>query len=58
MDNKVFHGFLLENGEFTTYDYPGAATNTVFGVNTRGDFVGDFGDTVTATVFHGYVCRQ
>ena len=52
----MFHGFLLENGEFTTHDYPGAATTTVFGVNPRGDFVGDF-NTDGKNLFHGYVCR-
>jgi hypothetical protein len=53
----LLHGFLYEDGKWTSFDYPGAATTTVIGVNSRGDFVGDF-NTDAGNLFHGYVCRS
>jgi probable HAF family extracellular repeat protein len=37
------HGFLYENGAYTTIDYPGATYTQVFGMNNAGDIVGAFG---------------
>lgn len=53
----LFHGFLYESGILTPFDYPGAATTEVFGVNSRGDFVGQF-NTDGGSLFHGYVCHS
>ncbi len=52
----VTHGFKYELGVLTRFDYPGAATTTLLGVNHSGHFVGDF-NTDGGTLFHGYVCR-
>lgn len=56
--NLVFiHGFLYEDSALTQFDYPGSVTTATFGVNTRGDFVGQF-NTDGGKLFHGYVCRS
>jgi hypothetical protein len=49
-------GALYEDGLLTQFDYEGAATTEVFGVNARGEFVGRF-NTDGGPLFHGYVCR-
>ena len=40
--NKVYHGFLLREGAFTTFDYPGAdvAWTQVEAINDAGDMAG------------------
>jgi hypothetical protein len=41
--DKVGHGFLLSDGQFTTIDSPGGATLTIVtGINSRGEMVGRF----------------
>jgi probable HAF family extracellular repeat protein len=37
---NVVHGFLLDDGKFTTIDYPGATVTGFFGINERGDLIG------------------
>lgn len=58
-DSKLvlFHVFLYENGPLTQFDYPAAATTEMFGINPRGDFVGQY-NTDGGSLFHGYVCRS
>ncbi len=36
------HGFIDNGGTFTTFDYPGATSTQVNGVNNSGEFVGGF----------------
>jgi uncharacterized membrane protein len=39
---SVSHGFVLENGRYTTLDVPGAKNTVAFGINARGEVVGGF----------------
>jgi uncharacterized membrane protein len=41
--NGAQHGYLLEQGRFTTIDVPGAVATDAFGINDRGQIVGAFG---------------
>ena len=51
--DKVVHGFVLSDGQFTTIDAPAGATYTnVTGINPRGEIVGRY--TVDG-VTHGYL---
>ena len=36
----VTHGFLLDRGNFTTIDYPGATSTGLFGINEHGEIAG------------------
>jgi uncharacterized membrane protein len=36
------HGFLLSNGQFTTFDFPGAFSTQPVGINDYGDIVGRY----------------
>jgi probable HAF family extracellular repeat protein len=42
--NSVFHGFVWEDGEFKTVDYPGAAFTILGGVNNHGVVFGYYND--------------
>ena len=46
------HGFLLENGSFTSLTFPGATVTTARGINPGGAVVGWYQD---ATGAHGYL---
>jgi probable HAF family extracellular repeat protein len=52
-DPNLVHSFLLNKGEFTTIDYPGASVTAVFGMNERGDMVG--GCTCIDGMNHGFL---
>ena len=39
----VYHGFILNNGAFTTVDVNGGPNTWVSGINDSGDFVGEYG---------------
>lgn len=41
--DQQIHGFFMNGETFTEYDYPGASTTGVLGINDAGDFVGTFG---------------
>jgi len=41
-DNVTCHGFVLDEGKFTTYDVPGAASTAVRSINNRGDLAGTY----------------
>src|SRR5438105_13104187 len=36
------HGYILQNGHFTTVDFPNAAVTSVLGINDHGDVVGAY----------------
>jgi hypothetical protein len=39
-----FHGFIVDrHWKFGTIDYPGATHTRAFGINARGDVVGNYG---------------
>jgi uncharacterized membrane protein len=47
------HGFLLSQGTFTSFDFPGALATSAFGINSRGDIAGGYLDT--GLKIHGYL---
>lgn len=49
----VFHGPLWEDREFSSIDFPGARFTRAFGINARGDIVGQYVDASNRT--HGFV---
>jgi probable HAF family extracellular repeat protein len=46
----VFHGLILDNGVYSTYDYGGPVSTELYGVNDAGDAVGAYGSTVIPNV--------
>jgi probable HAF family extracellular repeat protein len=40
------HGFIYQNGVYTTIDYPSAAHNYAFGINDAGSVVGSFSEVL------------
>jgi uncharacterized membrane protein len=48
------HGFVYEKGNFARLDYPGALDTFPYGINSRGDIVGNW-DSDQSTVGHGFV---
>jgi uncharacterized membrane protein len=46
------HGFILLNGKFTRFDFPGASATAILGVNDLGDFVGTY---FKANQIHGFL---
>ena len=48
------HGFVFEKGNFAHLDFPGALDTFPYGINSRGDIVGNW-DTDQSTVGHGFV---
>ncbi len=44
---------LAESDTFTTIDFPGASSTSAFGINPRGDIVGQYDDS--AGVTHGFL---
>lgn len=55
----INHGFLLNNGTFTSITFPGAVWTRAIGINKSGDIVGDYsltdarGDDVHGYLLHG-----
>ncbi|HEV1995000.1 MAG TPA: hypothetical protein VGR03_11770 [Candidatus Acidoferrum sp.] len=47
------HGYLIEEGEFNSFDVPGSNATQGWDINPQGDIVGDFRDT--AGHFHGFL---
>jgi uncharacterized membrane protein len=41
--SKVSHGFILQNGVYTTLDYPGAQFSSPVGISESGEIVGNYG---------------
>jgi probable HAF family extracellular repeat protein len=50
------HGFLLSDGEFTPFDFPGAQFTRAFGNDARGDITGAYRDF--AGINHGFLIRN
>jgi len=48
------HGFVYEKGNFVHLDYPGALDTFPYGINSRGDIVGNWA-TDQSTVGHGFL---
>jgi hypothetical protein len=42
--SSTFHGFVWQNGEFRTVDYPGAAYTLLYAVNNLGVAIGYYND--------------
>ena len=49
----ALHGFLLNNGSFTSLDVPGAAGTVAFGINDHGQIVGGYTDA--SLQIHGFL---
>lgn len=49
----IIHGFLLSNGVYTTFDYPGSIVTIAFGVDSFDNIVGGYIDSNGRV--HGYV---
>jgi hypothetical protein len=47
--HNAYHGYLLTNQAFTSFDIEGARSTTVAGINVNGDFVGGFGPDAETT---------
>jgi uncharacterized membrane protein len=43
VDNSGTHGFLFNNGAFSTITFPGAAWTAAYGLNNAGQIVGAYG---------------
>lgn len=52
----VRHGFILRNGMYTTYDYPGAARTLLTGINDRDEIVGRWRDEENRS--HGFLLHK
>jgi uncharacterized membrane protein len=48
------HGFIYENGNFSNLQYPGSRDTTPFGVNSKGEIVGNW-DSDQSSTGHGFV---
>jgi probable HAF family extracellular repeat protein len=51
--NGMTHGYLLSHGQYTTLDYPGAASTIALGINDHGQIVGYYIDS--SGVEHGFL---
>ncbi len=51
---RVVHGFVYQDGSFTTVDVPGARLTAVTGINDRGDIIGNYLGAVDS-LWHGFV---
>ena len=52
---RVSHGYLLSNGQFTSFDFPGATFTGMAGITPDGDIVGR---AQINGVFHGFVLKR
>jgi probable HAF family extracellular repeat protein len=41
---SIQHGFLLDNGTYTTLDVPGSTSTQAWGINDSGEIVGTYAD--------------
>ena len=51
--NEVSHGVIVQDGELTQFDFPGAVETEIFGVSEAGHLLGDVFDDAGA--IHGFV---
>ena len=47
------HGFVLRQGEFTSFDFPDADNTRAFAINARGDIAGAYRDSNNRN--HGFI---
>jgi len=58
MGDRLYHGFLLSDGQFTTIDFPGALYTVATGINDDGVIVGYFSDPDSQGIYtHGFLAR-
>ncbi len=50
------HGFLLNEGDFASFDFPGARFTRAFSINPRGDIAGTYQDFNGRK--HGFLIRR
>ncbi len=50
-DSSAYHGFIVDQGNFSTFDYPGFLFTQALGINNTGYIVGSMGDFQTAYGF-------
>ncbi len=43
---EAYHGYILKNGTFTTFDVGGPVSTDIFAINNNGDFAGIYGSSV------------
>jgi uncharacterized membrane protein len=51
-DGSTNHGFLLDQGIYTTIDVPGAYSTSAYGINDSGQIVGSYSDAFGT---HGFL---
>jgi len=51
----ALHGFLLAEGNFTSFDFPGSADTIAFGINAAGQIVGRYDDADGSK--HGFLAQ-
>ena len=56
IDSTGSHGFLLEDGQFTSISFPGATATRAHGINPGGDIVGRYVDSSGKT--HGFLASR
>lgn len=44
MPGGTYHGYIVENGSFVSYDVPGSVLTQIWGINASADFVGLYDD--------------
>lgn len=44
MAGGSYHGYIVENGKFATYDVPGSVLTQIWGINSSADFIGLYDD--------------
>ena len=49
----VVHGFLLDNGNYTTIDVPGSSLTAAMGINDAGQIVGTY--VLPDGTYHGFL---
>lgn len=55
-DAVARHGFVWRDGQFDTFDVPGAVWSECDGINARGDIVGVYGSSDGKV--HGFVAYR
>lgn len=55
MAGGTYHGYIVENGKFATYDVPGSVLTQTWGINSSADFIGLYDDANGSE--HGFLQR-
>jgi len=51
-----YHGYIVQNGNFYTYDVPGSTLTQIWGINSEAEFVGLYDDSDGSE--HGFLQRR